>query len=120
VKKGHEPAEGGAWFLRPFFRWFDRLFYRSRDIYLGAVQRVLRHTIQYLVVFALILVALGFLFHRMPTAYLPDEDQGMMMVQAILPPNATLEVTEGVMRRVRDHFLNNEKDAVQTIMFVVG
>ena len=34
VPKGHEPAEGGIWFLRPFFRWFDRLFFRSRDRYL--------------------------------------------------------------------------------------
>ena len=119
VAKGHEAAEGGVWFLRPFFRWFDRLFFNARSAYLKQVARALDHVIQYLVIFAVILVALGYLFQRMPTAYLPDEDQGMMMVQAILPPNATLEVTQKVMERVRQHFLT-ESGAVDTVMMVSG
>ena len=120
VAKGHEAAEGGVWFLRPFFRWFDRVFFRARDAYLAQVNRALKHVVQYVVIFALILAALGYLFKRMPTAYLPDEDQGMMMVSAILPPNATLEVTQGVMDRVREHFQTKEKDSVETIMTISG
>jgi len=63
---------------------------------------------------------MAYLFQRMPTAYLPDEDQGMLMVQATLLANSTLEQTDGVMDRVRKHFLENEKEAVESCMTVSG
>ena len=109
VPKGHEPAEGGVWFLRPFFRWFDRVFFRARDRYLQLVGQSLAQKIRYVLIFLLIVAAMGFLFQRMPTAYLPDEDQGILMVQAMLPANSTLEQTEKVMERVRDHFLEQRE-----------
>jgi HAE1 family hydrophobic/amphiphilic exporter-1 len=120
VPKGHEPAEGGVWFLRPFFRWFDRVFFWARDMYLAQVGRALRHTISYLAIFAVLLGAFFVLFRRMPTAYLPDEDQGIVMVQAMLPPNATLDMTQAVMGRVRDHFLIDQQGAVESCMVVSG
>jgi len=120
VPKGHEPAEGGIWFLRPFFRWFDQVFFRARNQYLRLVGGSLADKLPYAVLFLVIGVALGFLFHRMPTAYLPDEDQGMMMIQAMLPANSTLEQTLKVMDGVKDHFLNQEKDAVEAVMTVSG
>ena len=120
VPKGHEPAESGVWFLRPFFRWFDRIFFRARDRYLGLVGRSLSNKLRYVVIFLLIVVAMGFLFLRMPTAYLPDEDQGILMVQAMLPANSTLEQTKKVMEEVKDYFLENEKDAVESCMTVSG
>jgi len=120
VPKGHEPAESGAKFLRPFFRWFDGLFFDARDRYLKIVGHSLSRKVRYLAVFVLIVIAMSFLFMRMPTAYLPDEDQGMLMVQALLPANSTLEQTRQVMDRVRDHFMENEKDAVASVMTVSG
>ncbi len=63
---------------------------------------------------------MGYLFMQMPTAYLPDEDQGILMVQALLPPNSTLEQTDKVMEQVQDHFLQNEKEAVESCMTVSG
>ena len=120
VPKGHEAAEGGIWFLRPFFRWFDHLFFRARDQYLEFVGHSLVKRLRYLVVFLAIVVAMGLLFARMPSAYLPDEDQGMMMVQALLPANATLEQTKEVMVRVKDHFLGAEGEAVHAVMTVSG
>jgi multidrug efflux pump subunit AcrB len=63
---------------------------------------------------------MGYLFKRMPTAYLPDEDQGILLVQAVLPGNATLEQTDAVMDKVRDHFLTREKEAVESIMTIPG
>lgn len=120
VAKGHEPAETGVWFMRPFFRWFDRLFFGARDRYLQLVGHSLVKKIRYGVIFLVIAVAMGVLFKRMPTAYLPDEDQGMMMVQALLPANSTLEQTKAVLDTVRDHFLNHEKDAVEVVMTVAG
>jgi HAE1 family hydrophobic/amphiphilic exporter-1 len=120
VPKGHEPAEGAIRFLQPFFQWFDRLFFRSRDRYLQLVGRSLSRKIRYVVIFLLIVVALGFLFKRMPTGYLPDEDQGILLVQALLPANSTMEQTKKVMDEVRDYFLNHEKDAVENCMTISG
>jgi multidrug efflux pump len=120
VPKGHEPAEGAIWFLRPFFKWFDRLFFFSRGRYLVLVGHTLSKKIRYLVIFVLIVAAMGFLFKRMPTAYLPDEDQGILMVQALLSGGSTLEQTKEVMTRVRDYFLEHEKDAVESCMTISG
>jgi len=120
VPMGHQPAEGGVWFLRPFFRWFDRFFFRTRDRYLWLVGNSLSHKLRYVVIFILIVAAMGFLFKRMPTAYLPDEDQGILMAMAMLPANSTLEQTKAVMDRVRDYFLEHEKDAVESCMTVSG
>ena len=120
VPKGHESSDKAVFFLRPFFRWFDRLFFRTRDLYLKLVGHSLSKTLRYLVLFLLIVAGMGFLFQRMPTAYLPDEDQGILLLQAMLPANSTLEQTEKVMERVKDHFLDGEKDAVESIMTISG
>jgi HAE1 family hydrophobic/amphiphilic exporter-1 len=120
VEKGHEATEGGVWFLRPFFRWFDHLFFGTRNKYLQLVGQFLSHKFRYVVVFLVIVVGMGFLFKRMPTGYLPDEDQGVLMIQAMLPANSTLEQTEEVMDGVQKYFLTQEKDAVEACMTVSG
>ncbi|MFB3787391.1 MAG: efflux RND transporter permease subunit [bacterium] len=120
VPKGHEAAETGFALLRPFFRWFDRVFFRFRDFNTKLTGQALAHKGRYLVIYLVVVAAMGYGFHRMPTAYLPDEDQGILMVQAMLPANSTLEQTGKVMDRVRNHFLIDEKDAVQSIMTVNG
>jgi HAE1 family hydrophobic/amphiphilic exporter-1 len=120
VPKGHEPAEGGVWFLRPFFRWFDHIFFRARDYYISLVGRSLANKLRYIAIFVVIVVAMGFLFKRMPTGYLPDEDQGILLVQAMLPANSTLEQTEKVMDEVKNYFLEHEKDAVESCMTISG
>jgi len=120
VAKGHEPAEAAIWFLRPFFLWFDRAFFRLRDDYVRLVSHVLTRQLRYVLVYVLIVVGLGVLFARMSTAYLPDEDQGILLVQTVLPSGATLEQTHAVMDQVRAHFMEHEKDAVESFMGVAG
>ncbi len=120
VPKGHEPAEAAIWFLRPFFLWFDHTFFRFRDWYVKLVGHALTRKLRYVFVYIVIVAGLGFLFMRMPTAYLPDEDQGILLVQAILPSGSSLEQTEEVMNKVRDHFLEHEKDAVDSFMAIAG
>ncbi len=120
VPKGHQPAEGGIWFLRPFFRWFDRIFFWSRSTSVGFVSRTLRNKVPYLALYVVIVAAMACLFVRLPTSYLPNEDQGMMTVMANLPSGSTLEQTQAVMEKVRDHFLNTEKEAVQSILTIAG
>ena len=120
VPKGHEPAENAVFFLRPFFKWFDRMFFGARDWYVKLIGRAISKTLRYVFIFVLIVVAMGLLFKRMPTAYLPDEDQGVLMVQAMLPTGSSLEQTEKVMTRIQDYFLENEKEAVESCMTIAG
>ena len=120
VSKGHEAAESGFSLFRPFFRWFDRGFYWTRDWYQALVGRMLAKKIRYLVIYLLIVAALVFLFQRMPTAYLPNEDQGIMFVQTMLPAGSTLEQTQQIQDQVRGHFLEDEKKAVASIFTVAG
>ena len=120
VPAGHQPSDQALPIFRPFFRWFDRSFYGLRDRYVRLTRKTLQHRIVSLVVYVLIVAAMGFLYMRMPTAYLPDEDQGILMVQAILPPGSTLEQTEEVLGQIREYFLTQEPDAVESFMDVSG
>ena len=118
--KGHEAAETGFRLLRPFFLWFNHMFLRLRGHYQSAVGHMLGARLRYLAVFVLIVAALGFLFVRMPTAYLPDEDQGVLLSMVQLAPGSTLEQTEAVMQKVRNHFLVDQKDAIESCMTISG
>jgi len=120
VEKGHEAAETGFRLLRPFFLWFDRLFYRVRDLYMKYVGVILGRKARFGVIFAGLVVAMGFLYLRMPTGYLPDEDQGILMTMVQLPVGSTLEQTEAVFTQVQRHFLEDQKDAVESIMGGAG
>ncbi|MEI8172415.1 MAG: efflux RND transporter permease subunit [Deltaproteobacteria bacterium] len=120
VAAGHEPAENAIFFLRPFFLWFDRSFSRFRDLFLKLVGNALARKKRYLTVFVLIAAVMGFLFLRMPTAYLPDEDQGILLAQVIMPTGATLEQTRKVVDDIRDYFQENEKETVESCMTISG
>jgi hydrophobe/amphiphile efflux-1 (HAE1) family protein len=120
VAKGHEAAEGAIWFLRPFFLWFDRGFYKFRDGCVKVVGHAMTRKLRYLLAFVLIVAGLGYLFSRMPTGYLPDEDQGILFSQIRLPTGSTLRQTRDVANEVRDYFLNNEKEAVESCMAISG
>jgi HAE1 family hydrophobic/amphiphilic exporter-1 len=120
VKAGHEPAENAISFLRPFFSRFDRIFFRIRDRYVKTVERSFSRKLQYLVVYLLIVAAVGVLFLRLPTAYVPDEDQGIMLTQIMLPTGSTLEQTQKAVDKVQRHFLENEKEAVESCMTISG
>jgi HAE1 family hydrophobic/amphiphilic exporter-1 len=112
--RGHE-AEKAA-----FFRWFNHAFFGLRRRYGMLISHSLTRTMRYLVAFVAIAAAMGFLFLRMPTAYLPDEDQGILLAQVIMPKGATIEqttkVTDGIMR----YFNEREKEAVESCMAITG
>lgn len=120
VAKGHEAAESGFRLLRPFFLAFDRAFYFLRDKYQSLVGRILGAKVPSLIAFVLIVVAMVVLFLRMPTAYLPDEDQGILMAIVQLPPGSTREQTEAALDKMRRHFLEEQKEAVESCMTVAG
>ena len=85
VTAGHGSANHVIPFLNPFFVWFDRSFFRLRDAYVRLVGHALSRKIRYFAVFVIIVAGLGLLFMRMPTSYLPDEDQGALMAQMLMP-----------------------------------
>jgi HAE1 family hydrophobic/amphiphilic exporter-1 len=120
VSKGHEPAESAVFFLRPFFLWFDRVFFRFRDGYVKLVGHALSRKLRYLMLFVLIVGGLGVLFMRMPTSYLPDEDQGILLAQILMPTGTTLEQTQAVADGVQRYFRENEKEAVESCMTIAG
>ena len=119
VKEGRE-EDNTIRFLRPFFRWFNNSFFRFRRLYVGLVSHSLAKKSRYLVIFLLIVAVMGFLYLRMPTSYVPDEDQGMLLAQVIMPRGATLEQTREITSKIERYFNEKEKDAVESVMAVTG
>jgi len=120
VKAGHEPAENAHPLLRPFFLWFDRVFFRLRDRYVGVVGHSLSRTARYLAVFLVIVAVMGVLYLRMPTAYLPDEDQGILLAQVMMPTGSTMEQTQEIADSIRGYFDEKETEAVASVMTLTG
>ncbi|TAH43190.1 MAG: efflux RND transporter permease subunit [Betaproteobacteria bacterium] len=118
VEKGHEHGEGGL--LGGFFHWFNLKFARGTQRYESSVGGILQRGKRFLAIYAAIVVVLGLLFVRMPTSFLPEEDQGVMFNQIMLPAGATQERTVEVLKKVEKHFLENEKDTVRAVFTVAG
>ncbi|WP_226685127.1 efflux RND transporter permease subunit [Shewanella indica] len=112
LKKGHTHAETG------FFGWFNRNFDRMTGKYESTVATIIKRSVRMSAVYLALVVAVGWIFIRMPTAFLPDEDQGMLFTQTILPTNATQESTMKVLEKVSDQFLADEN--VKSVLSVAG
>ncbi|WP_109480055.1 efflux RND transporter permease subunit [Paraburkholderia sp. C35] len=114
IPKGHHGAKTG------FFGWFNRTFDNGRDKYHTGVQHVIRRSGRWLVLYLVVIVAVGFLFMRLPKSFLPDEDQGTMFVLVQTPPGSTQETTARTLKNVTDYLLNDEKDIVDSVFTVNG
>lgn len=112
VKKGHGHIETG------FFGWFNRSFDKLTSRYEASVAGIIKRSFRVMMIYVVLVVAVGWIFIRMPTAFLPDEDQGILFSQAILPTNATQESTLKVLEKVSDHFLAEE--GVNSVFSVAG
>lgn len=106
--------------LGAFFRGFNRLFERGTRGYEAAVGGILKRGLRFLAIYVVIVAVLGVLFTRMPTSFLPEEDQGVMFTQVMLPAGSTQERTLEVLRKVEEHFLETEKDTVAALFTVAG
>ncbi|MBP7620032.1 MAG: efflux RND transporter permease subunit [Gemmatimonadales bacterium] len=120
VAKGHEAAETGSRLLRPFFLWFDRVFYRFRDGYTSVVTRVLGGKKRWVAAFLVLVALTGWLYMRMPTGYLPDEDQGILLTMVQLPVGSTLEQTDAVIADVQRYYMKEHPDAIESVMSMSG
>ncbi len=120
VEKGHEASEG-SWF-GGFFHWFNMMFARSTERYVQTVGGILRNKIVFLVIYAAIIGVLALLFHRLPTSFLPEEDQGLMPTLITLPAGATQERTLDVLEKVRKHFQEQdpEREKIASVFTIAG
>jgi multidrug efflux pump len=114
IPAGHHEQKTG------FFGWFNRTFNRSRDKYHDGVQHVIRRSGRWLIIYLAVIVAVGLLFMRLPTSFLPDEDQGMMFVLVQAPSGSTQERTAKVLQDVQHYLLEDEKDIVESVFTVNG
>jgi len=118
VEKGHEHGEGSL--FSGFFHWFNINFERTTKRYESTVGGMLKRSFRFMVIFVAIVGLLAFLFMRLPTSFLPEEDQGVMFTQVVLPAGATQERTLETLRKVENHFLVDEKDTVKALFTVAG
>ncbi|MFM0203699.1 efflux RND transporter permease subunit [Paraburkholderia fungorum] len=84
------------------YRWFNRSFDWTSNKYLGHAGRAVHHAPRWMIVFVLVVVLTGFLYTKLPTSFVPDEDQGFVLALINLPPGSTLQRTDHVMAEVRD------------------
>ncbi|HCT2505826.1 efflux RND transporter permease subunit [Aeromonas dhakensis] len=105
---------------RGFFGWFNRAFDASANRYQSGVRKVVKQGGRYGIIYAAMLAVLAILFMRMPTSFLPEEDQGVIMSMVQLPVGATKQRTEVVLADMRDYFMKNEKDNVDSVLTVAG
>jgi multidrug efflux pump len=114
VKKGGEVPKKG------FFGAFNRGFEHGRDKYLGGVRHVIERFGRWLLVYAVVIVAVGLLFVRLPTGFLPDEDQGIAFIQVQTPVGATQGQTMNALDDVSNYLLKEEAAAVDATFEING
>jgi multidrug efflux pump len=113
-------AKGEHHSNRGLFRWFNQFFDRSNLRYQSTVARILSRPARFLLVYAALASIMGMLFFRLPTAYVPEEDQGYLFTVVQTPVGATLQRTLNAMEKIKDYFLTQEKDAIEGSFLVAG
>ncbi len=103
-----------------FFGWFNRLFEKSTHHYTDSVANILRSTGRYLVIYLLIVVGMAVLFMRLPSSFLPDEDQGILLTMVQMPAGATQERTQKVLDEVNRYYHEKEGDNINSVFTVNG
>lgn len=107
-------------FIGRFFTGFNRGFEKTNAGAQGLVSRMIRHSKRYLLSYVLIVGGMITIFSSLPSAFLPDEDQGILFSQVMLPAGSTTEQTLEVVKKVEQHYLNDQADAVKSIFTVTG
>ena len=114
VHKGEGHATTG------FFGWFNRMYDRSSRIYLGGVRGLLARSGRMMAVYAGLVIVMGVLFVRLPTAFLPQEDQGYLLAQIIAPVGATQQRTLQSVEKLEKHFMEGEQGTIKSVFTVQG
>ncbi len=105
---------------RGFFGWFNKKFNQSTQHYTASVAGIINHTGRYLLLYAVIVIVMCILFLRLPTSFLPEEDQGVFLTMVTLPAGATQARTEKVMDEITHYYLTHESANVESVFTVNG
>ncbi len=116
--KPHSRGNGTG--KRGFFGWFNRGFDKMTQGYVGSVSYIVRRMGRFTCIYLLLVAGMWVLFSQLPTSFIPDEDQGIVISMVQLPAGATLERTQAVLDRVQEYFLTKEKENVNSIFTVAG
>ena len=114
LKKGEHHGEKG------FFGWFNKKFDAGNKRYQGFVGKMLRRSGRFLFIYALLALVMVFVYSRVPSSFLPDEDQGVLFTIVQTPVGATQERTQKVMEQVEKHYLENEAEHIESTFSVQG
>ncbi|MET3622601.1 efflux RND transporter permease BpeB [Burkholderia ambifaria] len=114
IPQGHHEEKKG------FFGWFNRTFNNSREKYHVGVHHVIKRSGRWLIIYLVVIVAVGLLFVRLPKSFLPDEDQGLMFVIVQTPSGSTQETTARTLANISDYLLKDEKEIVESAFTVNG
>lgn len=116
-KGGHAPKNT---LLGRFFSGFNRWFEKSTNSYQSSVGHILQRRGRYLLIYVAVVAVLGLVFMRLPSAFLPEEDQGIMLAMIQLPSGSTQEQTLEVIKKIEDYYREEESDVVESIFAVAG
>ncbi|NLS05634.1 efflux RND transporter permease subunit [Rhizobium sp. P32RR-XVIII] len=100
--------------------WFNRNFTRSTNGYVRTIGYLLKRPIRVMLVFLLIGAGCAYLFTRLPSSFLPQEDQGVLLTIITTPPGSTTQQTQAVVEKVENYYRENEKDAVDSVFGALG
>ncbi|WP_454690021.1 efflux RND transporter permease subunit [Achromobacter aloeverae] len=114
IPKGHHGAKTG------FFGWFNRTFDRGSHGYANTVSRGLNRPKRLMLIYLLLVAGMVFMFMRVPSSFLPEEDQGILFAQVLGPNGSTAEQTQQVLDQATKHLLEDEKDTVESVFAING
>jgi len=106
--------------LGRFFNWFNTSFDRNVERYDGVLRRIIKRPVTASLIYLGLVLLMALLFVRLPSGFLPDEDQGEVLNVVTLPPGAVQGRTEAVARQIEHHYLTDEKDNVDGIFSATG
>lgn len=114
IKKGSHGSQKG------FFGWFNRTFEKQAHHYTDSVSRMLNGTGRYLLIYLVLVAGMALMFIRLPSSFLPEEDQGVFLAMVQLPPGSTQEQTQAVLDEVNTYFHTKEERNVESVFTVGG
>ena len=103
-----------------FFGWFNRMFHKGSDGYQRGVAYLVKRSAIIGIAYVLVIAGLVYVFQKLPSSFLPEEDQGIIISLVQLPAGATQERTLAALQQIQDHFLNKEKDNVEAVFTAAG
>jgi len=102
------------------FGWFNKGFDSTTNGYVRSIGYIVRRPLRVMVLFVALLGGAYWFYNQLPSSFIPEEDQGVLMTMISLPDGANAERTQAVLDMVEDYYLDTEKDTVQSVFATIG